>query len=294
MSRQDSICPLTGESTTIYQEGSAMVFNYTTHATGRVRYTDLAGMAFPSLDKEQKQILAGICRNRSIKEEEPILINQALVQKLYDQDIPYSFDDRVRHLLQYLYDEGGKKERRTHDMFSTSDCPIVYSSPEQFEKIVAELETEDLVTYNKREPTMSGTFYLSLGITKKGIQEIEKNIPKMPLFAIVDQKIYTGDAAIDAQIEHARILFFGEHSTMESKRSACETLSFVLEPLRKAAFPNFTVNTSAFFDIVNNFTVRHNTPGTRPIEHPEQFEWIFYGLLNTINIVYKMKRKLGS
>ena len=109
---------------------------------------------------------------------------------------------------------------------------------------------------------------------------------------LASQEIKIGDPNIDRQIEHARKSFFGEHSTFESKRSACETLCFVLEPLRDELKTIFSGDTESFFNIVNNYNIRHNKQRTMSIQHEEQLEWIFYSLLNTINTYYKLKNKL--
>ena len=114
----------------------------------------------------------------------------------------------------------------------------------------------------------------------------------MPLFSLVDQKITTGDSSVDVKIEHARALFFNELPTPDKMRSACEALIFILEPLRDELKGLFNDDTEAFFNIVNNFTIRHNKVKTKSINTPEQLEWIFYSLLNTINTYVKMKRRV--
>ena len=76
-------------------------------------------------------------------------------------------------------------------------------------------------------------------------------------------------------------------------RSACENLSYVLEPLRKDCEVLFTKSdTNVFFKIINDFDIRHNKNTTKQIEFPEQLEWIFYSLLNTINTYTKLKQRL--
>lgn len=53
-------------------------------------------------------------------------------------------------------------------------------------------------------------------------------------------------------------------------------------------------DTNVFFKIINDFDIRHNKNTTRQIEFPEQLEWIFYSLLNTINTYTKLKQRLES
>jgi hypothetical protein len=96
------ICPLTGLSVTIHQRGDEMVFYYETSRTGPITFTDLALMQTGQLIPGQKHILAGICRNRHLQKKEPLMIRLALLNQLNDQDIPYGFEDRARHFLQFL------------------------------------------------------------------------------------------------------------------------------------------------------------------------------------------------
>src|SRR4051812_25875800 len=122
------VCPLTGQRINLQQpKPSVMEFFYETPMTGKVRISDVALMAASSLSLQEKQILTGMCRNRTIKNEEPIRITSAFMKQLNDQNIPYSFEERARHLLQYLYDNGGK-EYKSYNINSDTDSPITYSS----------------------------------------------------------------------------------------------------------------------------------------------------------------------
>jgi hypothetical protein len=113
--------------------------------------------------------------------------------------------------------------------------------------------------------------------------------------ALVDQAISTGDYETDERINHAKDLFFREPQSIDRMRSACEVLSFVLEPLREDLKQYFQKgDVSNFFNIVNNFDIRHNKEQTKAIVHPEQLEWVFYSLLNTITAYTKLKARLGS
>ncbi len=187
-----NICPLTGQKITLLQPDPArMEFFYETKMTGKVKISDVALASAINLSPEEKQFLAGICRNRAIKKEDPIVIMQSLMHQLKNQDIPYGFENRAKHLLQYLYDKGGKEFVR-HNMNSSTDSPITYSSRDEFERIIGFLDNENLITCEKKKVTQTCTFYAGLKISKLGIQEIEKGLPKMPMFGLVDQKITTG------------------------------------------------------------------------------------------------------
>lgn len=130
-------------------------------------------------------------------------------------------------------------------------------------------------------------------MTGIGKDKAKKQLPKMPMFGLVSQEITSGDTAIDLKINEVRQRFFSEPQSMENMRSACETLSYVLEPLRKdisTVLPSRDV--SDFFLIVNTFDIRHNKDTTKNLIYPEQLEWVFYTLLNSINTYIKLKKIL--
>src|SRR5437868_7552689 len=104
-----AICPLTGQTIELIQSLTSTSFSYETLKTGKVHFTDVAFPAASQLSLEEKYILTGICRNKTIKGEPAIMITMAFLAQLTNQEIPYSFEERARHLLQYLYDNGGKE-----------------------------------------------------------------------------------------------------------------------------------------------------------------------------------------
>jgi len=119
-------------------------------------------------------------------------------------------------------------------------------------------------------------------------------MPQIPLIGLVSQEITTGDNAIDAKINQARSLFFSDYPSMDNMRSACEALCFVLEPLRYNGLKSVIADADVelFFQMVNKFDIRHNNHHTKTLKHPEQLEWVFYSLLNTINTYTKLKKRL--
>jgi len=140
----------------------------------------------------------------------------------------------------------------------------------------------------------SQRLFMGVEITTWGLEEVEKQLPQIPLIGLVDQKITTGNIAVDEKINHAKDLFFQDSATLDDKRSACETLSFVLEPMRDDLNSFFsTSDVSDFFQIVNRFDIRHNKSSTINLIHEEQLEWVFYTLLNSINVFVKLKNKTG-
>lgn len=76
-------------------------------------------------------------------------------------------------------------------------------------------------------------------------------------------------------------------------RSACEALSHLLEPFRDDCKEYFgRKDTDVFFNMVNDYDIRHNKSYTKDIQYPEKLEWFFCGLLNTINTYAKPKMPL--
>ncbi len=97
----------------------------------------------------------------------------------------------------------------------------------------------------------------------------------------------TGNLQIDEHIQHALKLFNAGYSAFQEKRSACETLGFILEPLRKDLESLFSKKEiSTLFSLLNNYKIRHNKPDTKEIEEEEQFDLIFKLLFNTIKAYY--------
>jgi hypothetical protein len=149
-----------------------MLFYYETSMTGKVRITDVALASVGSLSAEEKQILVGICRNKTMKGEDPITITYALFSQLKTQPIPYLFEDRARHLLQFLYDNGGK-EYKSHNLNSDRDSPITYSSRDEFERIIEYLLDNEWIDCENETRTKQSIFYQGLRINKNGIRKIE-------------------------------------------------------------------------------------------------------------------------
>jgi hypothetical protein len=115
-------CPLTGRIVNPLQLGDQMAFCYETPETGKICFTDVAFPEADNLPASEKQILAGISRNRTIRKEKPEPFTAAFLRTLMQQNIPYSFDAKARHFLKYLYDNGGK-EYKSFDIDSKMIAP---------------------------------------------------------------------------------------------------------------------------------------------------------------------------
>ena len=268
---------------------------YETEYVGRVEITIPAYQQLLLGDYKIRYIIAGICKNRTLQNENPLLIDSNLLEGGYQKlSYPTEFEEKCYHLLKVLYQMGGK-ENKQFELNTTKDFPLLYSSPEEFGRIIDQLETDNKITIVKTHD-LGGNgnrkLYIGVKLTRSGKENATKALPKMPLLGLVSQEITTGNIEVDEKINHARVLFFSDPPSMDKMRSACETLCFVLEPLREDLKSYFTQkDVSDFFQIVNSFDIRHNKDATKNLIHPEQLEWVFYTLLNTINTYVKLKNK---
>ena len=163
-------CPITGVSITLYSppEGGRR-YIYKTKVLGAVEWTDVAYMEAPAvLSQEDKYILAGVCRNNWLNDVQPTSINSAFLRKLKSLDIPYDFIRRSNLLLRHLYNSGGKEYKRL-SINTAGDAPLTYSSPEEFERIMAFLGDDGRVKWDKRMPAKTTISYEGVRITKDGI-----------------------------------------------------------------------------------------------------------------------------
>lgn len=269
------------------------ILEYETPFVGRVK-VELSIYSEMLEDKKlfARDILSGISKNRTLNGEEPVVFTSEFVSGGYKSlNPPIEFEEKVFHFLRYLYNFGGR-ENKEFELKSGAHCMIAYAEPGEFKRILDYLKDEHFITSGDLKRLAGGAvLYQRVKLTSLGKDQAMKGLPKLPLFGLVSQEIATGNPIIDEKINHARTLFFDKPESMDKMRSACEALSYVLEPLRDDLENYFVAkDVSAFFQVVNTFDIRHNKETTKILEHPEQLEWVFYTLLNTINTYYKMKR----
>ena len=237
-------------------------------------------------------ILAGICRYAYLSNSEPPILTTDLIDNfLKTMEYPKNFKEKVHVLLKFIYDSGGN-DYKPISLFAIQDYPLAFAEDsKEFIRLMDYCEEHGLLSC-KNKVAMAGGFnnYFDILLTDDGINEIEKDKPNIPMIGLAKQDILTGNPQLDIKIEHAKKLFFKSDSSKEDKRSACESLSFVLEPLREDLKSFFlSSDVGDFFNIVNNFDIRHNKDSTKRLEYDEQLEWIFYSLLNTINTYSKLR-----
>jgi len=292
-------CPLTGtqiksdEGRVLPQVDGAYTYEY--RLIGKARIALPTYLSFERTRDFKHYDLAGICRNAFEDGKEPPLIDTEFTTNgIKNILVPKTIREKADHLLKFMYKKGGK-DSSDFEFVSLYDFTIAYATGEkEFNKIMRNLETRNLIQIDANLG-MSGhtVVYRGVMITELGLAEVEKDLPNIPMISLVDQEIATGDAEIDSTINHAKKTFFDAPQSMDKMRSACETLSYVLEPLRKECESLFgQKDIDAFFSIVNSFDIRHNKDSTKRIQYPEQLEWVFYSLLNTINTYSKLSKRL--
>jgi len=301
-----TLCPFTGlpiDPNDVYDVPyKPLVIGYSNKIIGKVEmpnlvyvncYHKLIGKSDENYNNNL-YIYIGIIRNHYEKEKSPFYVNSDFIENGYKEHyFPSGFNEKTRYFLKYLYKNGGNEGRKFQ--IALNDYPLAYAkSDDEFQRIIEKLIKQEFIDYvRKPSRNMAGEILsFSIELSPLGEKEVEKNLPVVPLFDLVNQDVFTGDSKIDSEILHAKKLFFKTDSTLNDKRSACETLSFVLEPIRedlKTVFSSKDV--SDFFNIVNNFDIRHNKEHIKNLIHEEQLEWIFYSLLNSIICYYKLCKK---
>jgi len=274
---------------------TSSTIEYETEFVGKVKITIPAYQELITGEYD-KFIFAGICKHRTLENKEPILIDINFLKSGYKSlNPPLDFEEKIYHLLKYLYVNGGR-ENHEFELYSTRDFALAYASQEEFTRIITQLENEYYITIRKKHKIGGGKsalLFMGINLTSLGKEQAKKSLPKMPLFGLISQQISTGDPETDDKVNHAKKLFFADNATMDDMRSACETLSYILEPFRRDLSRFFTnKDVNDFFQIVNTFDIRHNKENTKDLIYPEQLEWVFYTLLNTINTYIKLKSKL--
>ena len=292
-------CILTGyqfNESVKFDETTGPFISYEFYPIGKVKIAFSLLIELKNNNQFLNPILAGICRNAFENKEEPPMITRDFIDNgIKNFNYPKNFKEKVRHMLKFWYDRDGNNFK-SFRITSSRDYTLCYAeNQEEFKKIITYLNDNYFIKIGNELGLAPGQKqYDDILMTDYGIEEVERELPKIPMIGLVNQKITTGSIEIDVKINHAKDLFFQEPQTVDRMRSACETLSYVLEPLRKdlEAFIK-AQDVNDFFQIVNKFDIRHNKEKTKDLVHPEQLEWVFYSLLNTINTFTKLKQRLG-
>lgn len=290
------ICPFTREQSLVEDNPTNVLQTiYSNNVIGKIKIpgtllTILQNGKYESI----KSIITGLSREHFEKYHTPFEISSGLLEGGYkDFNYPNTFDKKAYYLLKVLYENGGA-EYKTFSIYPSRDYPLAYANDsDEFSRILEKLDEDFYIKLiNPAKAEDYELIQTDLKLTKEGINEIrKKDLPQIPMIGLIDQKVFTGDIKIDERILHAKKLFFKSNSTMDEKRSACETLSFVLERIREE-MKEYLVGKDVedFFRIVNEFDIRHNKNNTKTLKYEEQLEWVFYSLLNSIGCYFNLKK----
>lgn len=290
-------CALTGQQlkpSIQLDESKTTFIEYEIGPIGIIKLDVEAYKEILNFNKTIKAKLTSVCRDINEDGSQiPYVTKEFIVRQLEDTIHPSSFQEKLLHFIKYLYKNGGKEFKDLNIMLSKDYSICFCEDGNEFKRIIEKCIDRNLVEC--KHPTFlagGNIFYQGVKLTDFGIEEVEKTLPQMPMIDIANMQVATGDKLIDDKINHAKKLFFNKPQTMDNMRSACEAMSYILEPLRQDLKNYFaSKDVESFFQIVNSFDIRHNKEFTNKIEHKEQLEWIFYTLLNTISTYIKLKQK---
>src|SRR5690554_1869206 len=104
---------------------------YETEFVGKVKITFSAYKELLEGNFDRYTI-AGICKGRTLQNEEPVLIDSNFIREGYKKlNPPINFDEKCNHFLKYLYQNGGE-ENKEFELNSTRHFPIAFADPEEF------------------------------------------------------------------------------------------------------------------------------------------------------------------
>lgn len=166
------------------------VIEYLLEETGHVKmhsvvYFGKCNLKLESLDFPN-YIIAGICKNLTINNLPPILIDTPFLIDGYKQfNPPLIFKDKCKAFLNFL-NENEQKGAYSLDINTGINYALAYASPREFNDIVEKLIDEDLITI-KSQRNISSCGYLK---TYNGIRLSQKanKIFKTSLFPEADEK----------------------------------------------------------------------------------------------------------
>ncbi len=129
-----------------------------------------------------------------------------------------------------------------------------------------------------------------LGYIMATTEGIIQNLPEEGMEKLVEREVDT-EESVQKKIKHAQDLFFDRDADLNMKRSACEALGHVLEPVRKQIKETeLGKDSEELFGIINNFKIRHNKKNTKKIENEILLDWVFYSLLNIAKTFLRLRK----
>jgi hypothetical protein len=260
---------------------------------GTVYISNAAEIVINNNTKINLSVIAGLCRCAFELKEEPPIIDSELINSLDTlKSIPRNFKEKYDHFFSIIYKTGGN-EYKARMIDVKDDYPLAFANNiSELQRIIDfGISSGELECLEKIDSVDVGTLiYVDLKFTPKGLKKADKLINNY--FSIIQPKIDSGNTEIDRKINHAVSLFYQDNATIEDKRSASEELSFILEPFRKDMDKYFMdKDVNLFFQLVNEFDIRHNKEKTKRLIYEEQIEWIFQCLLNSLITYIKLKKR---
>jgi len=292
MDAEPFICPITGANSKFFYMTERNCYLYENRIIGKIELGLYAQMMIEDLTKSQKSLLAGYCRNEGFNIEVPIITTE-LIGALDKLEFPKSFAQKRVHLLKRISKLGNGDERVTRDYDCNEDFPIAYcDGPDLLNRLLKSLLEKGLIECLNPYQAMEHGIYLGVAITDEGESQVlfnPENILSIELNGLIS---LTGNSKNDERMQTALIQF--NENSIEAKKAACAILSSVLEPIREDCKQYLDEKSvEDFFLIVNRFDIRHNKAAIKELIHPEQVEWVFYSLLNSINTYYKLRSRLS-
>jgi hypothetical protein len=190
-------------------------------------------------------------------------------------------EDHIFDTIEFLYDRASKPGELV-DM--TSDTGWNYSDYENYDEAKGKEEFREranviLADYKTGfELTPEGTI-LAIGTT--GLQYI------------LDAEIVPYDEVnVDNKVRNAITKWRNRHLSLSEKREAIRELADVFEWLKKAKNLESVLDkkdTSALFDIANNFSIRHHNPSQKSnYDQAIWYSWMFHFYLATYHAAIRL------
>jgi len=242
----------------------------------------------------KRPLLAGYCRNEFEAGHKPVVFNEFSVLDIESTlKYPKTIKEKANHLLRHCYEHGGQEGQR-FKLQNGVDYPLCYCSGlKDFDAVIDNLVDRDLIDCTKT--VLSGYHnHFNFRLKSGALDALENHLAQGPMLGLTSQSIVLSEPEWNTRVGHAVDLFDEQPRTKERMRSAVLELCAVLEPVRAELEGNFgKKDTNTFFQLVNEFDIRHNKNEIGKIEHEEQLEWLYYAFLNTLNTYAKLERKLN-
>ncbi len=97
----------------------------------------------------ERYLIAGICKTRTLQNQEPILIDSDFIRKGYKKyNPPVEFEEKCFHFNKILYLMGGK-ENKIFELNPVRHFALAYADQEEFVRIIDQLKNDNFITIGK-------------------------------------------------------------------------------------------------------------------------------------------------